>query len=326
MNDRPSAPAAGRVGVDAFDPSHGAGFEVDDAPDLALSCELVEDDGVFERHRPGPDDRPRRLAFVDGTMRTEARLTLTVPDGETSTGLAGSWAAGAVLVAGDAPAKIEHVEVGRVTVCTGGRPVRLPDQPGGWRWEAVAVPGLDFHEARGHLQRLMRDAESEIAEALCDEGWLTVLDGPLHGVRHRRKLPIIGYVKTHHRRTLAPEHWEQVPRLLVGERSGLFALDEDYACYVRVGDAGPWASAWSGIVRLELPAGVGIGTAARTADRAAGWLPRFASPLHRDARAPVNLTPVSGLERRLHHLQGDARLALRAVREAAVRRNREEPA
>ena len=50
----------------------------------------------------------------------------------------------------------------------------------------------------------MRDAEADIAEALASEGWLTVLDGPLHGIRHRRGLPVIGYVKTHHRRMLAP--------------------------------------------------------------------------------------------------------------------------
>ena len=36
-------------------------------------------------------------AFVDGTLRTEARLTRTGPDGDgdVSMGLAGSWAAGA---------------------------------------------------------------------------------------------------------------------------------------------------------------------------------------------------------------------------------------
>ena len=32
----------------------------------------------------------------------------------------------------------------------------------------------------------MRDAEADIAEALSNEGWLPVLDGPLHGIRHRR--------------------------------------------------------------------------------------------------------------------------------------------
>ena len=59
-----------------------------------------------------------------------------------------------------------------------------------------------------------------------------------------------------------------------------------------------------------------------TPDR--GRAPGRAS-LHRDARAPVNLTPIAGLERHLHRLQGDARLALRAVREAVLERNREGP-
>ena len=203
--------------------------------------------------------------------------------------------------------------------------MELPDQSGGWRWGSYPVPHGDFLATRQHLQRLMRDQEMDLAESLCHEGWLTVLDGPLHGIRHRRGLPIIGYVKTHHRRTLSLEHWTQVPKLSLGERSGLFALGDDlFACYVRMGDPGPWASDWAGIARIEMPAGIGQGHAVETADRALGWLPDFATALHRDPRAPVNLTPIAGLERHLHHLQGDPRLALRAVREAVVQKNREE--
>ena len=143
---------------------------------------------------------------------------------------------------------------------------------------------------------------------------------------HRRGLPVIGYVKTHHRRMLAREHWVRVPELTAGERSGLFAMkDALYGCYLRVGDPGPWAGPWAGIARLEMPSGIGRDAAVEAAERAAGWLPVFASALHRDARAPVNLTPIAGLERHLHRLQGDARLALRAVREAVLERNREGP-
>ena len=72
-----------------------------------------------------------------------------------------------------------------------------------------------------------------------------------------------------------------------------------------------------------MPAGIGLAAAIETAGEAAGWLPAFASALHRDARAPVNLSPIAGLERRLHHLQGDSRLALRAVRESVLQHNRE---
>ena len=116
----------------------------------------------------------------------------------------------------------------------------------------------------------MRDAEADIAEALSNEGWLTVLDGPLHGIRHRRGLPVIGYVKTHHRRMLAREHWVRVPELTAGERSGLFAMkDALYGCYLRVGDPGPWAGPWAGIARLEMPSGIGRDAAVEAAERAA---------------------------------------------------------
>ncbi len=322
---RPNAPdRTDTIGVEAFDAAYGAGFQATDDSLHAVEWELVEDGGTFAAHRPDRGDRPRRVAFVDGTMRTEARLTRTGPDGDVSMGLAGSWAAGAVLVDGDEPARFDRVTTGRAAIFTGGRPVRLPDHRNGWRWAPYAVDDDDVEAARQRLQRLMRDAEADIAEALSNAGWLTVLDGPLHGIR-RRRLPVVGYVKTHHRRTLAREHWARVPGLAAGERSGLFAMDDAlYGCYLRVGDAGPWASPWAGIARIEMPSGIGRDTAVEAADRAAGWLPGFASALHRDARAPVNLTPIAGLERRLHRLQGDARLALRAVREAVLEHNRGE--
>ena len=322
----PTDPAdrTGTIGVEAFDAAYGAGFQASDDSPHAVECELVEDGGAFVAHRPTDAGRPRRVAFVDGTLRTEARLTRTGPDGDVSMGLAGSWAAGAVLVDGDEPARFDQVTTGRAAIFTGGQPVRLPDHRDGWRWEPYAVDGADVEAARQQLQRLMRDAEADIAEALSNDGWLTVLDGPLHGIRHRRGLPVIGYVKTHHRRMLAREHWVRVPELTAGERSGLFAMkDALYGCYLRVGDPGPWAGPWAGIARLEMPSGIGRAAAVEVAERAAGWLPGFASALHRDARAPVNLTPIAGLERHLHRLQGDARLALRAVREVVLERNHE---
>ena len=144
---------------------------------------------------------------------------------------------------------------------------------------------------RTHVRRAARAQDGSTLSA-------TAIDGPLHGIRHRRGLPVIGYVKTHHRRMLAREHWVRVPELTAGERSGLFAMkDALYGCYLRVGDPGPWAGPWAGIARLEMPSGIGRDAAVEAAERAAGWLPLFASALHRDARAPVNLTPIAGLER-----------------------------
>ena len=141
-----------------------------------------------------------------------------------------------MLVDGDGPARFDRVTSGRAAIFTAGRHVRLPDHRNGWRWEPYAVDGADVESARQQLQRLMRDAEADIAEALSNEGWLTVVDGPLHGIRHRRGLPVVGYVKTHHRRILAREHWLRVPELAAGERSGLFAMqDALYASRRRTG-------------------------------------------------------------------------------------------
>ena len=127
----PTDPAdrTGTLGVEAFDATYGAGFQASDDSPHAVECELVEDGGAFAAHRPTDANRPRRVAFVDGTLRTEARLTRTGEDGDVSMGLAGSWAAGAVLVDGDEPARFDQVTTGRAAIFTGGMPVHLPDPP-----------------------------------------------------------------------------------------------------------------------------------------------------------------------------------------------------
>lgn len=319
-----SPPVAGpdRIGVEPFDVGYGAGYDVFEESPYDLECELVEDAGTFRAHVPIEVERPNRVAFVDGTMRTDARLTRTEASGETVSGLAGCWAAEAVLSTAGMPLSIGRVTLGRATIFGGGQVVRLPARDDGWCWEALAVEERDPRDVRRRLQRCMRQTEGHIAEELCNEGWVTIVDGPLHSIRRSRGVPIIGYVKTHHRRMLAQEHWKRVPELSLGERSGLFAIGDDvYGSYLRIGDAGPWAGPWSGIVRIEVPSGAGREEAIEVLARAAALLPAYASVPHRDARAPVNLTPVSGLERHLHRLQGNPRLALRAVREAVVALN-----
>ncbi len=311
------------IGVEPFDVSHGAGFLATEEDQHTVECRVIEDGGNFRIHRPRGAGPPSRLAFVDGVRRTEAHLTRTDREGGTIGGVAGAWGAGAVLIGPRGPASIAEVETGRAVIFGGGRRVRLRPHPGGWRWLSLAVDSEEPHAAPQHLQRLMRDTEAEIADRLCAREWLVVFDGPLHSIRRSRTTPVVGYVKTHHRRTLAIEHWTRVPRLGVGERTSIFVMKDDrYACYIRVGDSGPWASPWAGIARIEVPASSGADRAIRSMNRAARWIPSFASAAHRDARAPVNLAPVARLESHLHHLLGDSRLALRAVREAVLQRNR----
>ena len=332
----PATPSAGApppsVGVEPFEASYGAGFEAQEDVPNAVECEIVEDGGQLRFHEAAPGaEQPRRLCFVDGVMRTEARLTRSGPDGETRMGIAGSWAAGAVLAEADRPARIEEVRQGRAIVFAGGERVELPARPGGWQWTPLAVEGEDVDAARQQLKETMQGAEARIAERLCADGWVTVFDGPLGPARRRGRNAaaasgrgqVLGYVKTHHRRMLALESWRLVPRLGVGQRTSLFATKVGlYACYLRVGGAGPWAGGWAGIARLETPQDEGLASAVDAVGRAAAWLPRFATRLHREARAPVNLAPVSGLERKLRRLLGNPGLAVRAVRESVMELNR----
>jgi len=313
-----------RVGVESFDVSYGTSLRTPERDVQAIECPIVEDGGEFRIHPARRGERPSDLAFVDGVMQTEAHLTWTTSGGEITGGIAGAWGAGAVLVAKHGrPALIERVETGRAAIFTHGRKVQLDPNPAGWQWEARSVESEGQEKGRPHRQRIMRDAEAEIAERLLSEGWVTVIDGPLRSIRRNWHLPVVGYVKTHHRRTLAAEHWRKIPGLGVGERSSLFAMKDDiYGCYIRMGDPGPWAGPWSGIARIEVPASAGRRKGTETVGRVAGWLPAFASAAHRNPRAPVNLVPVAALEKHLHRMLGDSRLALHAVREAAINFNR----
>ena len=120
-------PRGGTIGMEPFDTGYGGGFQVQiDAPD-AIACKLVEDGGAFRVHRPPVAHRPRRLMFVAGTMRVEARLTRTDDHG-TVTGLAGSCGAGAVLVDADRPLRFDRVTIGRAAIFTTGQRVELLPQ------------------------------------------------------------------------------------------------------------------------------------------------------------------------------------------------------
>ena len=64
-----AADRTGTLGVEAFDATYyGAGFQAPDDSPHAVESGLVEDGGAFVAHWPTDVDRPRRVAFVDGTL------------------------------------------------------------------------------------------------------------------------------------------------------------------------------------------------------------------------------------------------------------------
>ncbi len=292
------------------------------APEEAVTARvtLVEDGNRMERHRPDPPDRDVSLAFIDGVRRGEASLYQENPvGGQLARGVAGTHACGAVIAAGDRRLEFSRITVQRLVIWGSGLRARLPDVAGGWSWTAHSIADPAPDAPLKELQTRMRQAEGHLAEELGQEGFLVIVDGPLNYVRSR-DLPVVGYIKTHHRALLEPPHHARITGLASGERSSLFALGDDrYSCYLRLAPVRAFAGPWAGIVRIEIPQSAGFEQAVEMADHVTALVPRFAGVPHRDPRAPQNLQPVGALEKQLRHRMGDGGLAFRAVREAVLK-------
>jgi hypothetical protein len=293
------------------------------APDdqAVPEVELMEDGDQFRVHRSDVRKGAHQpLAFVDGVRRGEAALyQVDAASGQVTRGVAGSHACGGVIADGEGRPTFTKPEIERLVIWGSGRVGELPPVRGGWSWTCRSIADDAPEAPLKALQERMRRSEGRLAARLCGEGLLVVVDGTLTYSRGVDE-PILGYVKTHSKMLLQPEHHRRVPELQPGDRSSLFRLGgERYSCYLRLARTGGITGPWAGIVRLEVPQSAGLAAAVEVVDRVAGILPRYASVPWRDPRAPQNLQPVGALEERLRHFLGDQRLAQRAVREAVFK-------
>ena len=306
------------VFVEDWGIAYGSPYLIEPEDQTSDPVKLFEDGERLRFHRGRDYGQPLPpLAFVDGVRRGEASLYEHDPvTGEIIRGVAGAHACGAVIRNGTDRLEFHETRVSRLVIWGSGQKLTLPETVMGFRWESDTTESTAPDAPLRRLQERMRSAEATLAEALGKAGYLTVIDGPLPYGRVI-DAPILGYVKTHHKALLAPRDHKRVPELSPGERTSLFVRnDHCYSAYLRLAPKGPFSGPWAGIVRLEVPIGVGREAAAREADRASFFLPRFAGIPHKDPRAPQNLQPIGALETHLRHLLGDARLAGRAVREA----------
>lgn len=309
----------GRVFVEDWSASYGSPYLI--VPDeTEVAATLVEDGARLIAHSTDPAATPARpVAFVDGVRRGDASLYQEVTaTGLLARGIAGSHACGAVIISPGRRPVCGRELVSRMVIWGSGLTGALPGWPGGWSWQSASVESDEPDAPLAELQQRMRRAEGRLAEQLCDEGYLTIIDGPLSYVRSR-DLPVVGYVKTHSRPLLDLESHVRVPGLMAGQRTSLFALGVDrYSAYLRLAPVNLSSGPWSGIVRIEIPQSAGLDAAVDVADAVGAMVPRYAGIAHRDPRAPQNLQPVGALEKHLRHLLGDSGLARRAVRESVA--------
>jgi hypothetical protein len=320
-----------KIYVDAWDPSYGAGLDLAEngGPTVETSAQLRTDielePGAWRPLAPAADARsPDLVLLVDGVRRIDARIWVEEPDGTLHPGLAASYAAGVVrcdLRRGSAEVAGARVARGFFTPSPDAADITAANA----RYSVHRVAGTEPEQV---VQTQLRQLEMDVSalarattETLPDptEDDLLVLDGPLFD---RARLPrTLGFVKTHRIQYLPPALTLVVGRLAPGQRTPIFQLGGQrprYTWYLKL--PGPAGSPWAGVVRLEVSADLPRVEAIRLADVSTVTLPRFASSPYKDARAPQNLTPIAGLERRLRGMLGDQRLLVRSLSAVAHRR------
>ncbi len=260
---------------------------------------------------------PEVVLFVDGVLRNDARGWFIDPDGTSHPTLAASYAAGVVRT--DSRRGVAEVldrpRVERALLSPAVNARAIGVEPA--RYRAHKVDG-GTKQLDAKLRALMRALEVAVTRAArdgqTDGDDLLIADGRLH--EHRELPRAIGCVKTQTGRYLPPALTPVVTSLPAGHRTPVFALSSLYSWYLRL--PGPAGGPWSGIVRVECSGTLPVAEAIELADLSTVTLPRFASNPYKDPRAPQNLVPVAGLERRLRGLLGDPRLLHRMVRAASA--------
>ncbi len=299
-----------RYTVEAWDSDYGAPTDpeqIDASDHVDVSVEVAVDDW---RPLTPEVDGAGDVLFVDGVRRIDATLWIDRPGDFPAFSLAATYAAGSVRCR--ERATLESASVGRglftstdaedVVTSVGTYPVR-------------ATKGSTSEELWLGIQHRLGDLEAAVARA-AGGAEMVVVDGPLS---HVREIPgAVGYVKTHKVQYLPLGLRQVLTSLSVGQRTPLFITTTHwsrFSWYLRLARApGPAG----GLVRCEVSADQPVADAVRAAAKASATLPRFASSLHKDPRAPQNLYPIGGLERELRHRLGDREMAVRALRASSV--------
>lgn len=299
--------------MESWSPEYGAPLEISDESEPTAPVDPEVETSDWRPIRGLDLAAPSEVAFVDGVRRIEARLTIDDPLEGPVPGIMAAFGVGAVLWQREIPrSTFMDLSVERMVVMAKGYSSGIT-LLGNLPVSAESGPGDDPSELLAHVQRRMRAAEQALASGLVSSGRLVIADGRNHELGPR---PIVGFVKTHQVMYLTGRYRSVIGDLRAGERTPLVLIDTmflpRYSWYLRLADL-PWGHSWTGIVRCEVAAAVGVDRAVEMAGWTAALLPELASERHIDPRAPQNLVPIYALERELRRRMGDRTLAHRAL-------------
>ncbi len=299
-----------RFVVETWDPAYGIAaaestLEPASAPvDAAVERPIDEWEPITPAAETG---EVPTVAFVDGVRRIDTRVWIEADEGARPA-VCATVAAGAVICT-SGRAEVTGVAVRRGLFTAVADAESIVTRHGSY--DVVRARGDDDADLYLSVHSAMAELEADVSDEL--EGVeVIVFDGPLRG---RSDANGVGYIKTQHRQYLEGPQFAVVARLGAGQRTPLFAVGGSnpmWSWYLRL--PGPVGHSLAGVVRLELPKLGEVDDAAARADQITALLPRFASEAHKDPRAPQNLHPIAGLERRLHHRLGDVHVLERVLR------------
>lgn len=289
--------------------------------------QTLDDDGEqcpWKPIDPHPTTLPAETVVVDGVMRSDAFGM--VEDGERrALALFGSFAAGAVSI--NSQVRIVQERMVRLFLTGGNWPatenITVPvGRSGQLCYLGFSSKDETYEDLREALVNEMRRAEAQVAEALSNAESLVLADGSLKFFGGASS--VVGVIKTIHKLYLPPKRTSLLGRLTPGQRTPFFCIESKrkntgyrmLTCYLRLAEAQPIELPFAGLVRLEVnPSQRERRNVSEVFDQAAVKVRALASRAPKDPRAPQNLIPVGGLERRLRHQLGDMQLVVRGIKQ-----------
>ena len=289
------------------------GFEEDNSS-VQASAEQVEE-GPWEPKTPSLDFPPQEIAVVDGALRVD--YFASVIEGEQySPALFCSYAAGAAVLS--EKVEITETQVHRLFIVGNNLSGQdIPIKAGNVSEVPILYKGISSSEQpRNVLMKKMRQTEAEVVEKLAGPEKLILADGNLTLIRSSS--PVVGVIKDIQRLYLSPQKASILEELKPRQRTPLIQRQgyEVFTCFFRLSEPGPLQHILSGLVRLEIKTELGVSKASQILDQACVRIFGIASHAPKDPRAPQNLVPIGGLERKLRHKLGDLQIVRRGIMKA----------
>jgi uncharacterized protein len=312
-----------KLTLEPWSPEYDTSFHADESKfqlttrpeDINLSVEL-EPWGPVQARRFEVDFT--KIFFVDGRRRLEGKVWAETSSTDSSRGLLGTYAVGAVQSRAEAltPAAIYE----RVLILAHPDGEDLTIKAKGHEYGDLRYTYKHLNETQNQdlalearLQYFMRQEEDAIASSLPLEDALLVLDGPLQVRAPDRAM---GYVKTLHNLYIGPREIPVLRQLQPGQRTPIFLIAaglKRYSWYLRLAEVAPFMQPFAGLVRLEVRNDLGLEWAQRVADWSCVILPKYAAKSFRDPRAPQQLMPIAFLESELGRRMGDMNIIRRRI-------------